>query len=48
MTDTKLDADAKRAIIRIADTLKDISQKLDYIIKKQTNNFLRPGRRMEH
>lgn len=29
-----------KAIIRIADTLEDISQKLDHIIRKQTEDFL--------
>ena len=35
----QLDAKTKGAIIRIADTLEDISQKLDYIIQKQTEDF---------
>ena len=39
MTSTTLDMKAKKAIIRMADTLEDISQKLDYIIRKQTNGF---------
>jgi len=38
-----MDMRAKKAIVRIADTLEDISQKLDYIIKKQNNGFFRWG-----
>ena len=38
---TDLDINAKKAIIRMADTIEDISQKLDYIIKKQTEDFFR-------
>jgi len=34
-----LDNRAKKAIIRMADTLEDINQKLDHIIKKQPNGF---------
>ena len=37
---TDLDVRVKKAVIRMADTMEDISQKLDYIIKKQTNNYL--------
>lgn len=39
MTQAELNAQAKKALIKIADTLEDISQKLDYIIKKQTEDF---------
>ena len=35
----KLDNEDKQAVIRIADTLEDISMKLDHIIKKQTEDF---------
>ena len=37
--DTQLDVRAKKAIIRMADTLEDINQKLDHIIKNQINGF---------
>ena len=37
--DTQLDVRANKAIIKMADTLEDINQKLDHIIKKQTNGF---------
>lgn len=40
---TDLDARMKKAVIRMADTMEDISQKLDYIIKKQTEDFFRCG-----
>ena len=36
---TQLDIRAKKAIIRMADTLEDINQKLDHIIKNQINGF---------
>ena len=35
----QLDVRANKAIIKMADTLEDINQKLDHIIKKQTNGF---------
>ncbi len=34
-----LDAKAKKAIIKMADTLEDINQKLDHIITKQREDF---------
>ena len=34
-----LDTRAKKAIIRMADSLEDINQKLDHIIKKQSNGL---------
>ena len=43
---TQLDVRAKKAIIRMADTLEDINQKLDHIIKKQTNGFWLNGSRV--
>ena len=36
---TELDVRAKKAVIRMADSIEDISQKLDYIIRKQTEDF---------
>ena len=36
---TDLDVRVKKAVIRMADTMEDISQKLDYIIRKQTEDF---------
>ena len=36
---TDLDRRVKKAIIRMADSMEDISQKLDYIIVKQTEDF---------
>ena len=36
---TDLDIRVKEAIIRMADSMEDISQKLDYIILKQTEDF---------
>ena len=42
----QLDIRAKKAIIRMADTLEDINQKLDHIIKKQTNGFWLNGSRL--
>lgn len=39
MTQTELDVRIQKAIIKIADTLEDINQKLDHIIKKQTEDF---------
>ena len=42
---TQLDVRAKKAIIRMADTLGDINQKLDHIIKKQANGFRPNGGR---
>jgi hypothetical protein len=36
---SELDTMAKRAIIRMADTLEDINQKLDHIIKAQRDGF---------
>ena len=39
MADLPLDVKAMKAIIRIADTMEDISQKLDYIIEKQTEDY---------
>ena len=41
----QLDVRAKKAVIRMADTLEDINQKLDHIIKKQTNGFWLNGSR---
>jgi hypothetical protein len=41
----QLDIRAKKAVIRMADTLEDINQKLDHIIKKQTNGFWLNGSR---
>lgn len=35
----QLDVRARKAIIRMADTLEDINQKLDHIIKKQANGI---------
>ncbi|MFC1713560.1 hypothetical protein ACFL6S_07830 [Candidatus Poribacteria bacterium] len=43
---TQLDVRAKKAIIRMADTLEDINQKLDHIIKKQANGFWLNGSRL--
>ena len=43
---TQLDVRAKKAIIRMADTLEDINQKLDHIIKKQANGFWLNGSRV--
>jgi hypothetical protein len=37
---SQLDTDANRSIIRIADTLEDINQKLGYMIKKQTEDYI--------
>ncbi len=39
MPEAELDTRTKKAIIRMADTLEDINQKLDHIIKKQANGF---------
>jgi len=36
-----LDVRVKKAVIRMADSLEDISQKLDYIIRKQSEEFFR-------
>lgn len=36
---TRLEVRAMKAVIRMADSMEDISQKLDYIIKKQTEDF---------
>jgi len=36
----KLDIKTKKAIIKMSDTLEDINQKLDHIIRKQTENFM--------
>ena len=41
----QLDVRAKKAVIRMADTLEDINQKLDHIIKKQTDGFWLNGSR---
>ncbi len=41
----QLDIRARKAIIRMADTLEDINQKMDHIIKKQTNGFWLNGSR---
>ena len=38
-----MDVRAKKAIVRMADTLEDINQKLDYIISKKNNGFFRWG-----
>ena len=42
----QLDIRAKKAIIRMADTLEDMNQKLDHIIKKQANGFWLNGSRL--
>ena len=39
MKNTSLDKKAKKALIKMAATLEDISQKLDHIIQKQTEAF---------
>lgn len=36
-----MDMRMKKAIVRMADTLEDMNQKLDHIIKKQNNGFFR-------
>ena len=36
-----LDLRVKKAVIRMADSLEDISQKLDYIIRKQSEEIFR-------
>ena len=41
----QLNARAKKAIVRMADSLEDINQKLDHIIRKQNNGFFRFHRR---
>lgn len=38
-----MNTDVERAIIRMADSLEDINQKLDHIIRKQTQDFLSGG-----
>ena len=44
MTQSILDAKTKKAIVRIAATLCDINQKLDYIISKQRKEFFNMDR----
>ena len=39
MTNGAFDAEMRRAILHMAETLKEMNQKLDYIIKKQTEDF---------